>query len=254
MKIVACYKLVPEDRDININPDLTLDLSKAAWKVGDYDLTAIEMAMRIGESQENADVVLLTYGGDVVVDQKLKKGVYARGPQMGYAIRDNEASCADSFDAAHVLAAAIEKIGNVDLVVCGEGSGDIYSQQMGPILAALLNRPVVNAVKDAFVEGDQLTVKRDLEDSVEVATLPLPAVISTTSEACKPRIPGMKDILAAGKKEQVVWEVDEVAAGRPATRKEVVSTLSPAQKERARTIFEGMDSLQGFVDALRKVM
>ena len=44
MKIVACYKLVPEDRDISVNPDLTLDLSNATWKVGDYDLTAIEMA------------------------------------------------------------------------------------------------------------------------------------------------------------------------------------------------------------------
>lgn len=254
MKIVACYKLVPEDRDINVNSDLTLDLSKATWKVGDYDLTAIEMAMRIGEAQEGAEVVLLTYGGDVVTDQKLKKGVYARGPQMGYAVRDNEAFCSDSFGTARVLAAAIDKIGDVDLVVCGEGSGDIYSQQVAPILATLMNRPVVNAVKEASAEGGQLTVKRDLEDAVEVATLPLPAVVSTTSEACKPRIPGMKDILAAGKKEQVVWEIGEVLSDQPALRKEVVNTLSPAQKERARTIFEGMDSLDSFVDALRKVM
>lgn len=254
MKIVACYKLVPEDRDISVNPDLTLDLSNATWKVGDYDLTAIEMAMRIGESQEDSGVVLLTYGNDVVTDQKLKKGVYARGPHMGYAVRDAAASQADSFAAASVLAAAINKIGDVDLVVCGEGSGDIYSQQVGPLLGALLNRPVVNAVKEVSAEGGKLVAKRDLEDAVEVVEVALPALISTTSEACKPRIPGMKDILAAGKKEQVVWDVDEVAPGRPAPRKETVSTLAPAKKDRSCKVFEGMDSLGDFIEALRKVM
>ena len=254
MKIVACYKLVPEEQDLTVNTDQTLDFSHASWKVGDYDLTAIEMAMRIGEYVDGSEVVLLTYGDDIVCDQKLKKGVYARGPQMGYAVKDDQAGQTDPFHTAGVLAAAIRKIGDVDLVVCGEGSGDVYSQQVGPILGAMLSLPVVNAVKEAMVEVEKLTVKRDLEESVEVAELPLPAVISSTSEACKPRIAGMKDILAAGKKEQVVWTMGDLDDEPASSAKTVISTLAPLKKERKREVFEGVDSMGEFVEALRKAM
>ncbi|TJW09937.1 putative electron transfer flavoprotein FixA [Parvibacter caecicola] len=254
MKIVACYKLVPEEQDLVVNADSTLDFSSAPWKVGDYDLTAIEMAMRFGESAEGAEVVLLTYGDDIVTDQKLKKGVYARGPQMGYAVKDAAAQGSDPYQTASVLAAAIRKIGDVDLVVCGEGSGDVYSQQVGPILGAMLNVSVVNAVKKGSLGDGAITVKRDLEDRVEVTQMPLPAVVSTTSEACRPRIAGMKDILAAGKKEQVVWAIDDLPEAPAASSKVVVSTLAPLKKERACTVFEGVDSIGEFVEALRKAM
>ena len=43
MKIITCYKCVPDEQDIAINnADGSLDLSKADAKISQYDLNAIE--------------------------------------------------------------------------------------------------------------------------------------------------------------------------------------------------------------------
>ena len=60
--------------------------------------------------------------------------------------------------------------------------------------------PTLNHVNSLTVHGERLRVRRTLEDAEQVVELILPAVVSVTSAINVPRIPGMKDILAAGKK------------------------------------------------------
>lgn len=90
--------------------------------------------------------------------------------------------------------------GGFDLILCGDGSADEYAQQVDVQLAARLGVPSVNAVTAIKAEGDSMVVERTLEDVVEEVEVPLPAVIAVTPDVATPRIPGMKDILAAGKK------------------------------------------------------
>ena len=49
MRIIACIKAAPDDADIVVGADRALDLSRAAWKVGSYDLNAIEAARRLAD-------------------------------------------------------------------------------------------------------------------------------------------------------------------------------------------------------------
>ena len=77
----------------------------------------------------------------------------------------------------------------------GEGSGDIYAQQVGLLVGELLQLPVINAVSNIQRNGDRIVVERTLEDEVEVIELSLPAVLCVTSDINTPRIPSMKAIL-----------------------------------------------------------
>ena len=140
---------------------------------------------------------------------------------------------ADAFQTASVLAAALRKI-DFDLVVCGEGSADRYSQQVGLLVGALLGLPVVNAATKITAKDGALEVERTLEDAVEVVEVPLPAVVSVAPDIALPRIPGMKDILAAGKKPMNVAG----AEGSYASALETVSCLAPQQADRKQEILE----------------
>ncbi|STM38810.1 putative electron transfer flavoprotein beta subunit [Escherichia coli] len=68
---------------------------------------------------------------------------------------------------AKALAAAIEKIG-FDLLIFGEGSGDLYAQQVGLLVGEILQLPVINAVSAIQRQGNTLVIERTLEDDVEV--------------------------------------------------------------------------------------
>ena len=143
MNIVACYKIVPDAQDIEVGADGALRLDRAQWVLGEYDLVAIEAAAQLAAATDGS-AVLLSAGGEKLNDTKLVKAALSRGADELYRVVDPALEDADAFQTASVLAAALRKI-DFDLVVCGEGSADRYSQQVGLLVGALLGLPVVNA-------------------------------------------------------------------------------------------------------------
>lgn len=235
MNTVACYKVVPDEQDIVVKADGSLDLSRAKPIIGEYDLMAVEEAVRIADAT-GGSAVLLSAGDAKLTDSKLVKAALSRGASELYAVVDPALSAADAFQTATVLAAALEKI-DYGLVLCGEGSSDLYAQQVGSLVGALARVPVLNAVSSIEVQGDKLVVARTLEHEVEVLEVTLPAVLSVTTDINLPRIPQLKDILAAGKKPVTTWSLDEVG-GLPSTPVETVSVLAPESIERKMVVYE----------------
>ena len=153
MNIVVCYKIVPDEQDAVVQADRTLSFERAALKIGDYDLNAVEAGAQLAAAH-GASLVCLTAGGDAVEDTKLKKAILARGPQENVAVKDASLPEAASTTTAQVLAAAVKQLGDVDLVLCGEGSADRYAQQVGVQLGEVLGLPVINAVSSIELDGD----------------------------------------------------------------------------------------------------
>jgi len=197
-KILVCYKWVLDEQDIKINPsDLSLDSSRAKGKISDFDRNAIEEGTLLVEKL-GGTVDALTYGTPAV-KQSLKDAL-SRGPNKVFWIGDASAEKADAHVIANVLAAAIRKIGPYDLIILGEGSSDSYNQQTAPRIAALLDLPAITYVEEISASGNGFSATRKLADCTEVATVQGPAVISVLGEINKPRIPSLKQVLAASKK------------------------------------------------------
>jgi electron transfer flavoprotein beta subunit len=198
MNIVACYKYVLDEADIRIDPESKRALTdRAKRKISEYDRNAIECAVSLAEALGGTAAVVTA--GTAAAQPSLKDAL-SRGPESAAFVQDEAIGTTDSAGVSRVLAAAIKSLGQVDLVVCGEGSSDNYSRQVGPRVGQLLGIPVVTCVNKIGIEGDVARCERKLDDGVEVVEVSLPALVSVLPDLNVPRIPGLKQILAASKK------------------------------------------------------
>ena len=174
MNIVAAFKVVPDDQDIQVSADGTLDYSKAKNTVSAYDLNAIEAAAQLAAANEGSNVVAVTVGGADIDDSKLKKNILARGVDELYMTADDACKGLDAHAAAAALADLVAKAGEYDLILCGDGSADDYAQQVDVQLADALGLPVVTAVSAVSVEGAVATCDRMLETQLQTVQVDLP--------------------------------------------------------------------------------
>jgi electron transfer flavoprotein beta subunit len=248
MKIIVSFKVVHDDRDIQITGDGGLDYTKASQVVSAYDLNAIEAAATLAASQEAA-LVGISAGPTAIDDSKLKKNVLARGVDEVFMIADDSCANMDAHASAQVLKGLIEKVGSYDLVVCGDGSADNYAQQVDVQLAAALGVPVITSASRLSMNAGMLEVERTLEDVVEVVRTSLPAVVSVLPDAALPRLPGMKDIVAAGKKPA---HIEQTAAPATSTLK-VLDCKAPKQADRKLEILDASadGAIKSFAEALK---
>lgn len=252
MRVISCCKAVPEEQDIIVSKDRQLSFEKAEWKFGQYDLNAVEAGKQIVEAA-GGQLTGVCAGGTILDQAKLKKDILSRGLDDLYVVVDDKMEQADTYQSARVLAAAIKKMGEFDLILCGAGSSDLYAQQVGNQLGEFLGIPVVNAVNKITIQGDKAIVERALETEVQVLEIPLPAVLSVTSEINTPRIAGMKDILAAKKKPVTKLSLSEIDAVDFQPSSTILRTLAPEQADRLLKILEGESDevIEAFVKLLR---
>ena len=255
MKIITCYKCVPDEQDIAVNnADGSLDFSKADAKISQYDLNAIEAACQLKQQAAEAQVTALSVGGKALTNAKGRKDVLSRGPDELIVVIDDQFEQALPQQTASALAAAAQKAG-FDLILCGDGSSDLYAQQVGLLVGEILQLPVINAVSAIQRQGNTLVIERTLEDDVEVIELSVPAVLCVTSDINVPRIPSMKAILGAAKKPVQVWSAADIGFNAEAAWSEQ-QVAAPKQRERQRIVIEGdgEEQIAAFAENLRKVI
>lgn len=251
MKIAVAFKIVPDDQDIQAAADGTLDYSKAKPIVSTYDLNAMEAAAQLAATVDGSTVTGITAGDKKIDDSKLKKNVLARGVDELAMVADDACADMDARATAAVLAGVVESHG-FDLVLCGDGSADNYAQQVDVQLAAKLGWVSVNGVTKIEAGEGCVVVERTLEDVVETVEVPLPAVVAVAPDVALPRIPGMKDILAAGKKPMDV----AAAAGVEANALEVVEIKAPEQAERKLEVIDASEdgAIEKFAAAIKAAL
>ncbi len=254
MKIVVSFKVVPDDQDIVVDAEGALDYSKAHQTVSQYDLNAVEVAAQLA-SETGSSLVAMTVGGTRIDDSKLKKNILARGVDQLFMATDDAYVQADAHSTAQALSTLLGTVGGYDLVVCGDGSADGFAQQVDVQLAELLGIPCVVGAISIDVEDDFVVVKRMLESKIETVEVSLPAVISVSPDAALPRICGMKDILAAGKKPTTVVSFQEI--GSPVDQAiEILEIKAPPQASRKLEIYDASNdgAIDSFVTAVQETL
>ena len=240
---------VIDEAYIRASPGGGLDFSSVDHKISDYDRNAIEEAVRLKE-KSGGKVVAVTAG--VPEATKGLKDALSRGADevcfvAGPAFRDLDPS-----QTATVLARAIgARIPDFSLILCGEGSGDLYAQQVGPRLAELLGIACITFVQSITIDGYTLTAERRTEDGIEVVSSPMPVLVTVLPDINVPRIPGVKDTLLASKKPVTTIPSEEI----PDLGEAQVTTiaLEAARMDRSCERF-GTDGaeISRFVASLRK--
>lgn len=256
MHILACYKIVPDDQDIYVNADQTLGLDKAVPKISQYDLNAIQAGLVLARSVPGGTLTGLSAGGKKYLENsKSRKDALSRGLERLELVIDDSLEKALPGVTAQVLARAAQTIG-FDVIVCGEGSGDLYAQQVGTLLGEYLDVPNITAVSRITIENGECLVERTLEKEVEVLVVPLPAVLSVTTDINEPPVPSMKAILEAGKKPVAVHSLADLEAAESSVPVHTVSMLAPKQAERLQNIIAGCsdEQIAAFVDAIRPIL
>jgi len=207
MKIVACIKYSLDVSEIKVNPETEeLNLAGVPKKVGNIDKNVLETAVSLAEAY-GGTVHAVTFGP--AASKESYREALAMGLEEVVLVEDPLDGQGDPAVTAAVLAAAIEKIGGVDIVVCGEVSDDGFTYQVPPRLAERLDLPQVSFARQISVEDGKVIVERELEDGSQTVSAPLPVLISVTEETNTPRRPTLMDAMKAKKKPVHLWQVEE---------------------------------------------
>lgn len=256
MNIITCYKSVPDEQDITINSaDGSLDFSRANTKISQYDLNAIEAANQLKTQLDGIQITAMSVGGKALTNAKARKDVLSRGADDLVVVVDDQFEASLPYQTAVALAVAATKKG-YDLILCGDGSADLSSQQVSLLVGEILNIPAINGInKIVSLSNDSIRVERELENEIETLTIPLPAVIAVSTDINTPQIPSMKAILGAAKKPVQQWSVTDLSLDVITARSEQ-KVAAPKQKVRQRIIIEGDgdDQIAELAEHLRKIL
>lgn len=239
MKITACCKVVCDPESIETTRDGAVSFDNAVLKISEYDLNAIEAGKQLIK-EAGGTLTALSVGGPALKENKIRKDILSRGANDLKVVVDENGVLQDSYQTARALSKAIAEDGGSDLVLCGTGSEDMYAQQVGNQLGVLMNASVVNGVSKITINDGSLVVERTLENAVEVLAVSLPAVLSVSADINVPSIPGMRDIIGAGKKPVAEVGVD-LAAFEASTK--VESDTAPKKAERKCEVLEGDEAV-----------
>jgi len=176
----------------------------------------------------------------------------SRGMDQAFFVSDPSFKDLEPSQTAAILAEVIRsRILQYDLIACGEGSSDLYAQQVGPRLAELLGIPCVCFVQKLSIEGGRLRAERRVEDGVEVVEAPLPALVTVLPDINTPRIPGVRDTLMAGKKPVITVKRDELTGTFEGALKTAAMTASSLERTGEKLAADAA-GIARFVDSLRK--
>jgi len=248
MRVAVCVKHAIDESELKTDSVGNPLLAGAASKMSTFDKNALEEAVRI-KSAKGGEVVVFTVGS--LEAKKTLKEALAMGGDRGVHVLA-ESGTTDSFGTARLLASAIRRAGNFDLVMCSEGSSDTYTGLVPPMLGELLSLPYVGYARRIELTADRARVEQSLEEIVQTVESPLPLVVSVVSEINEPRYPTLIQIMQASKK-----PIEEVASNtlgsvEPSPGKVGVLSMKALAMNRKRIIIEGSpeETARKLVDAL----
>ena len=194
MNIVVLVKQVPAVSEIEIAQDNNLVRVGAPSMLNPVDKHAIEAAIAVKDAV-GGTVTLITMG-TAQAAEVMRDGI-AVGADKGVLVSDERMAGSDTLATGLILAKAIEKIGDVDLVFTGKRSTDGDTGQIPPAVAQYLNISLVSYADSINVEGSTITATRANHGGVETVQAQLPAVVSVTDKSNTPRSPKIRGKMAA---------------------------------------------------------
>ncbi|HNW33739.1 MAG TPA: electron transfer flavoprotein subunit beta/FixA family protein [Candidatus Ozemobacteraceae bacterium] len=210
MEIVVCVKQVPDTTEVRIDPvKNTLIREGVPSIVNPFDKIAVEVAIQLKE-KHGGRVRVVTMGPDMAKDAL--KECLAIGADEAVLISDRAFAGADTLATSYALAAAIGKMGPVDLILCGKQAIDGDTAQVGPGIAVRLGIPQITYAAKIELNGKMLKVDRESETGFEIHETSMPVMITVGKSIAQPRYPTIKGTMKANRAQIPVWTAADIGA------------------------------------------
>lgn len=204
--IVALVKHVPDTWSAKtLEADNTLDRATVDSVIDEINEYAVEQALLLAATDDSYRVVALTMG-PAGADEALRKAL-AMGAHDAVHLLDDSLAGSDLLGTAWALANALNTIEDVSIIVAGNASSDGAMGALPGILSEYRQIPALTNVRSAELNGDTITAVRETAEGRYELSATLPAIVSVTDKADKPRFPNFKGLMAAKKHQITVLDL-----------------------------------------------
>lgn len=236
MKIIACIKQVPDSE-----AKVKAENGKVSWGesplvINPFDEYAVEGALQQKEAQSGT-VTALCIGPETA--KEALKHALAMGADDAILISDPALENIDTLGAARVLAAAIQKIGGVDMVVFGRQTLDNGAGITPAQTARVLGWPMLGLAGQIKVQDGNVSVERVTEEGRQNVSAKLPAVLSVVQGIGEPRYPSFMGIRKASKANIPVWSLSDVGISAPEPIVKRTELMNPPVQDATIEIISG---------------
>jgi electron transfer flavoprotein beta subunit len=167
-----------------------------------FDENALEAALKIKDSQP-AQVNVISLGKKIM--RAVVKATLAAGADQLFILEDEAFSEFNTQCTSSALTAALKKIGNCDLILCGIQAADTNAGQVGIGIASLMGVPCITYASKVELIGDKVRVERNTAEGYETVEATTPVVVTVGYEVGALREPGVEAFMSANKKPMTVW-------------------------------------------------
>ncbi|MEW5872675.1 MAG: electron transfer flavoprotein subunit beta/FixA family protein [Chloroflexota bacterium] len=237
MNIVVCIKQVPDSA-----AKVAVEGGKVTWGesplvMNPWDEYAVEAAL-LQKEAAGGEVTAISLGGESAKDAL--KTALAMGCGQAILISDPALEGADSQAVAKTLAAAIQKVGGVDLAFFGRQAIDGDMGVTAAQTARVLGWPMLSLVSVIqSVSPQAITAERSIEEGRQIVESKLPAVLSVSKDIGEPRYPSFMGIRKAARATIPEWTLGDLGASAPASVVRWPEIMNPPVREVTTEIIAG---------------
>jgi electron transfer flavoprotein beta subunit len=246
LKIVACIKQVPDSAAKVVAEDGQVSWGDAPLVINPWDEFAVEAALQQKEAH-GGEVIAVSMGAEDA--KEALKHALAMGCDQAILVSDDALANVDTQGTARVLAAAVQKVGDVDAVFFGRQAIDGDAGITPAQTARVLGWPMLSLAATVAIDGGKAKVERSTEEGRMTVSADLPAFFSVVKDFGEPRYPSFMGIRKAAKAEIPVWSLAELGIEAPASVIEWPELMNPPSREVTCEIIED-GSPEEIADAL----
>ena len=237
MKIIACIKQVPDSEAKVKAEGGQITWGDAPLVINPFDEYAVEGALQQKEANSGSTVTALCIGPETA--KEALKHALAMGADDAILVSDSALNELDTVGAARVLAAAIQKVGGVDMAVFGRQTLDNGAGITPAQTARILGWPMLGLAGQIKVQDGSVTVDRVIEEGRQTVNTKLPAVLSVVQSIGEPRYPSFMGIRKASKATIPIWSLNDLGFDAPASIVKRIELMNPPVRETAVEIITG---------------
>jgi len=224
--LVPVKRVVDKDVKIRVKQDGTgVELTNVKMSMNPFDEIAVEEAIRLKEGGKATEIVAVSIGPQQATETI--RTALAMGADRGILVKVDH--LVEPLAVAKILKGIVEAE-KPGLVIVGKQAIDDDCNQTGQMLAALLGWPQGAFASKIALDGDSITVTREVDGGLQTIRVNSPAILTADLRLNEPRYASLPNIMKAKKK-----PIEEKSPGDygvdPAPRLEVLKTVEPPSRK-----------------------